>query len=373
MSTSQLIVAVAVAFSGLYGGGCRRRSEATAEPTAKSTAAAPVVPPARPLKQVLEEEIGRGTSIAILASDDGVLAASVDGKRQRTLVSGHAAGIFVDNRSDALWYRMTTSTSLKDGKENCYVLDLRAPEARPLLVISGVDYMNDPDVAYEHPYETVPPAANGSILLLKASGPILQRRIDTCGGRERDGCPKYKRVACAQGRPETKCLTIDPGAVPLLTNLAERGVGHSLFLTAHHRRVRQHVETEDAECPPCGTATRVPGTSYWSVLTQVLGDFCHVSAELYDPKTKEFIDAQSGMRAPHPYQDVDTTFDGVWTARNGDAFIRGDQLRTFTAGRLQWSAHYRAGGFLGGAWWLPNVDISCGDDPAAEEEEDSPE
>src|SRR6185295_14738944 len=66
------------------------------------------------LAAALQDELGRGGSVAVLGSYDGLIALSVDGKRRRTLVPGQIFGVRVDNRSEVIWYRADRTGTTSD-------------------------------------------------------------------------------------------------------------------------------------------------------------------------------------------------------------------------------------------------------------------
>lgn len=307
------------------------------------------------LSQTLQEEIGKGGSVVILGSSDGLVALSPDGKRRRTLVPGRVFGVFVDNRSEVIWYRSEGSAATSDQN----LIDLRASEPAPVRIISGLALTENPDIAYEKPAEISPPGRAVDILLLTESGAVFQRRVDACGMKKRHGCPRYERVPCESTPKGAKCLTLDPAALPVLKKLAERAVGRSLFLPPQDTNVSERIDVGRSTCRRCGLATGIPGTNYRSVLTEVAGDVCHIVAQVFDPKTSQFIDIESGRRSPNPFGDLDAAFGNAWISGTGDAFVETGAAHTFTTGKLKWKGPYEGGGFLGGGWWVPGSDYPC--------------
>jgi hypothetical protein len=308
------------------------------------------------LGAALQDELGQHGSIAILGSYNGLTALSVDGKRRRTLVPGRIFGVRVDNRSDVIWYRTEKTPRTSD----LTVIDLRAPMLHPILVISNIDLAEEPEIAYETPDETLFPAEPWNILLLRESGPVLQRKVDdTCAGKRRRGCPKPARISCDSTPKRTKCLSVEPGAVPLLKELAERGAGRSFFLPSDPAPAFQSIPMGDSRCRRCGTARPIPGTPYLAVLTEAHADLCHVVAEVFDPRTRQFVDIEDGSRSPIPFDDLGLAFGDAWIAGTGDAFIQGGILRTFATGRVPWKGPLDGGGFLGGGRWVPAANYEC--------------
>jgi hypothetical protein len=310
---------------------------------------------AKSLAKTLNDELGRSGSVAVLGSYDGLIALSVDGKLRRTLVPGRSFGVRVDNRSEVIWYRADKTGTTSD----LMVIDLREPNVRPQLVISGVGLTEDPDIAYDNPDEVSPPAMRDNVLTLGQAGPTLQRRVDTCAGKRRRGCPKFVRVPCEPPPKGTRCLRIEPGALPLLTQLANRAAGRSLFLATEKAPAPKPIAMGELACRRCGRASVIPGTPYLAVLTEALGDFCHVVAQVYDPKTREYLDIDSGRRSPTPFGELGVTFGDAWVSGAGDAFIQQGALHTFKTGRVPWKGPAEGGGFIGGGRWVPASDYPC--------------
>jgi hypothetical protein len=309
----------------------------------------------RSLAKALTDELGRSGSVAVLGSYEGVIALSADGKLRRTLVPGRSFGVRVDNRSEVIWYRADKTGTRSD----LMVIDLRKPNVQPQLVVPGIGLTEDPDVAYETPDEVSPPARAQNILLLGEAGPVLQRRVDTCAGKRRRGCPKFVRVPCEPPPKAKRCLQIEASALPLLKELAARAAGRSLFLATEKAPASQPIPMGELACRRCGRASAIPGTPYLAVLTQAEGDFCHVVAQVFDPKTREFIDIDSGRRSPTPFPELGVDFGDAWVSGAGDAFIQQGVLHTFKAGRVLWKGPAEGGGFIGGGRWVPASDYPC--------------
>jgi hypothetical protein len=309
----------------------------------------------RPLVTILQKEIGKGGAVAILGSPDGLVALSIDGKQRRTLAQGRIVDVVVDNRSDVIWYASEGAKAASDR----YLIDLRAADIRPVRIMAGLGLGEDPDIAYENPAEISPPGKSNYVLLLAESGAVVRRRVDTCGKRGGIGCPKVEYRPCESASKEGQCPSLDSAALSLLQSLAKRGAGRSLFLPTQKSSVTKHIETKDVACRRCGTASGIPGTNYWSVLTQVLGDACHVVTQVFDPETSQFIDINSGNHSPRPFNDPKATFGDAWIAADGGAFIETGAIHTFAAGKLKWRGPYEGGGFLGGGWWIPDSSYPC--------------
>ena len=307
------------------------------------------------LAKALNDELGRGGSVAVLGSYDGLIALSIDGKIRCTLVPGRSFGVRVDNRTEVIWYLANKTGTASD----LMVIDLRKPNVQPQLVISGVGLTEDPNIAYDNPDEVSPPASGQNILLLGQAGPALQRRSDSCAGKRRRGCPKFVRVPCEPPPKGKRCLQIEPSALPLLKELANRAAGRSLFLATDKAPAPRPIAMGEFACRRCGRASAIPGTPYLAVLTEALGDFCHVVAQVFDPKTREFVDIDNGRRSPTPFGELGVDFGNAWVSGAGDAFIQQGTLHTFKAGRVPWRGPAEGGGFIGGGRWVPASDYPC--------------
>jgi hypothetical protein len=307
------------------------------------------------LATALRDELGQHGSIAILGSYDGLTALSVDGKLRRRLVPGRIFGVRVDDRSKVIWYRPERTPRTSD----LMVIDLLKPEIQPVLVVPGMALTEEPEIAYENPEEITPPAKTRNILLLRESGPVLQRNVDACAGKRRRGCPKVVRLPCEPAPKGERCLPIEPSALPFLMELAKRGAGRSLFLPVDPVPSPKRVPMGAFGCRRCGRASPIPGTPYLAVLTQAQGSLCHVVAEVFDPRTRDFLDIDDGSHSPTPFEELGVDFGDAWVAGAGDGFIQEGILRTFTAGRVPWKGPADGGGFLGGGRWIPASNYKC--------------
>jgi hypothetical protein len=319
-------------------------------PAAPSGAAAP-----KSLATTLRDELGREGSVAVLGSYDGLTAVSVDGKLRRRLVPGRTFGVRVDNRSEVIWYRAERTSTTSD----LMMIDLHEPEIRPVLVIRDMNLAEEPEIAYETPDEITPPADALNLLLLLESGPVLQRKVDTCAGKRRKGCPKLVRLPCEPAPKGSRCLPLEPSALPVLKDIAKRGAGRSLFLPVAPVSDPRPLPMGRFSCRRCGHASAIPGTPYLAVLTEARGSLCHVVAEVFDPRTREFVDIDNGDRSPIPFGDIGAAFGDAWVASAGDAFIQDGILRTFRSGRVPSKGPAEGGGFLGGGWWVPLSNYDC--------------
>jgi len=105
----------------------------------------------------------------------------------------------------------------------------------------------------------------------------------------------------------------------------------------------------------CGNAHRMGKTRFLAVLVEhSCGDACHTSWQLYDSRTKEFIDAadpKRRSRKPLTEEDVTTVGDG-WLAPGGEGFVLRGTLYNFVHGRVAGSPKTLGdgGGWLGLQW-----------------------
>jgi hypothetical protein len=309
--------------------------------------------PASSLAASLRAELGAGGSVAVLGSYEGLIALSADGTRRRQLVPGKVFNVRVDHRGDVIWYR-TEKTRTYD----LMAIDLEAAKIAPMLVARDLGLMEEPDIAYADPDEVTPPGHEGLTLRLTRTGPLLERSVEPCTGKRRWDCSKAKRLPCVES-PGKRCPTLEAAALPFLTTLGERGAGRSLVAPPVAKATTPRVELGEFSCRGCGVSTVIPGTAYWAVSTQAMGDFCHLVNQVYDPKTREFIDLDSGKRQAAPFGELGVELDDAWISAAGDAFIQGGVLHTFDHGRVPWKGPGEGGGFLDGGRWMPGRDGRC--------------
>src|SRR5262249_17480659 len=156
---------------------------------------------------------------------------------------------------------------------------------------------------------------------LARTGPVVQQLGERCGGKRRPTCAKAKRVACEAAK-DKRCLRLEPAALPFLTTLGERAVGRSLLAPPAPATATQPVATGREFCKRCGLSAAIPGTPYWAVRVQSLGDLCHMVNQVYDPRSGEFVNLEDGRRAKLPFGDLRASLGDAWISTAGDALIQ---------------------------------------------------
>jgi len=309
---------------------------------------APVETPAPPgsLFEALVRDVGAGSPVAIAPGREGVVAVSLDGSRKRTVVAKPVDWVFVDNRSLALWFQHTAGA-----RSELWLLDLTRADPSPELAVKGL------------------PAHEVIALGYAGSG---RRATDVVkpGYCEYDGCTQvlldrsrpatqfiqgqYDAIFEGQGFAHERIVAkVQIVAVPRLRELAVRGKEGALLLPIATRDEPDDIEAvNDDHCEDpddCGTAERLPGTDLLRVIVkQDCGDACHVLWQLYDPKTKQFIDFKSGRRSTKPIYagKPGNMSDAFFSGGGGGFVIRGDVYRI--DGRKVFTGVGRGGGWLGG-------------------------
>jgi hypothetical protein len=310
---------------------------------------APVETPAPPgsLFEALVREVGAGGPVAIAPAREGVIAVSLDGSRKRTVVAKPVDWVFVDNRSLALWFQHTAGA-----RSDLWLLDLTQAAPSPELAVKGLPAHELIAIGYaghgQRTTDVVKPASceydGCTQVLLDRSRPatqFIQGQYDAI----------FEDQGFAHERIVAKVQIV---AAPRLKELALRGKEGALSLPIAAAAVEpddvEAVNEDHCEDPDdCGTTQPLPGTDLLRVIVkQDCGDACHVLWQLYDPKTKQFIDFKSGRRSAKPiYAGKPGNMSDAFFSRDGGGFvIRGDVYRI--DGRKVFTGVGRGGGWLGG-------------------------
>jgi hypothetical protein len=295
----------------------------------------------------LSLEVGQGQSVAVLPSDNGLIAVSADGRRERQLAAGEVKDVLVDDRAGVVWFARAGAL---------WMLDLELPRAQPELVARNVG-----DGLLSIVYSTgvleglrhKDSAYSGALaLVLTASPPAFRYDSGIYDSIfEEQGARNAKRAENARW---------EAGMQDRLLSIAARCAGRRLFvpeLSAGQRiaQVPAHA-CEDVDL--CGLASPVGATPFLYVIVgHECGDACHVLRQLYDTRTREFFDArQPKRRGFEPMQaggfgDLEAT-DDLWVAPRGEGFISNGVLYDFERGVLRGAKSLRGGGWIGSQWYV---------------------
>jgi hypothetical protein len=301
-------------------------------PASPSRAAEIVTVPKLALVEQLRSEIGAGGPVAFLPGDHGLVALSADGKRRRILVPEPTRWLLVDNRAQVLWFGLA-------GKQQneIFLLDLLAREpAREPIAKGGeqrVGVVYEDDRKRRESLSSALATYDGEVQIVLGAEP----RIDASRGVYGEIFDHATRVPApltAQGAARLRALR-------------ERGRGRPLLLPVPKLPRVDAVPPEACDDKDlCGRAEPVgEAGGFWRVLVaQACGDACQVAHQLYDPKTKEFLDAtQPGRRANKPLQEA-PPLDDLWISRGG-AIIRDGELLLVSGERI-----VDGNGLWGGGW-----------------------
>ena len=297
----------------------------------------------------LVASIGNGGSVAILPRKDGIWAVSADGARQKVIATNRATWLLVDNRADAIWF------GRKGG--GLWLIDLTAKPGSPPEEIAGFKGDEAVVVAYGPSHEDCLKVLRTEydahlVLDLSVTPPTLAYESGIYDDVfEKQGRAHARRLARIQWAPQ---------AQERLVALAARGKGRPL-LAPNPRPVPRLKSVSDETCESaemCGNASRMGKTRFLAVLVEhSCGDACHTTWQLYDSRTKEFMDAADPKRRSRkPLTDEDVTdVDDAWTAPGGEGFVVRGSLYNFERGQVgKIRASGDGGGWLGLQWHLMN-------------------
>ena len=168
---------------------------------------------------------------------------------------------------------------------------------------------------------------------------------------------QYDAIFEDQGEAHEKTVSkakLAGKATPRLRELATRGTDRRLLLESAPAGKTERiaaVKADACEDPDvCGTAEPLPGTQLLRVIVRHdCGDACHVLWQMYDPKTKTFIDFKTGRRSAQPILDGDPgNMSDAFFSAGGDGFVIDGDVYRAADGRKVFSGKPRGGGWLGG-------------------------
>jgi hypothetical protein len=351
ISSRRHSLASVLALLALLAPGCKRFADQPAAAPAPLDALAepppgPPPPPPAPLGETLQEEIGAGGDVALLADASGVVAMSPDGQRKKLLAPGKVEEVLVDNRARVIWFKRQA-----DHRSELVFLDLTAPPGEPVLVARGRQDWQRVAVSYDQPREIIGDEEANTLFALSDPEPRFHRQ-GRCTRATRDGCLRHDRELCQPGDDESQCPVFVPGAGERLQALLARAAGRRVFSPVPRRGKVTRVSV-GRTCGRCGKATALPGTKLWAVLVQTVGDFCHIVPQAYDPAARQFINIQTGARLGRSFDDLNASLGDIWICPSGTAFVGGGTTGTFAKGALAPWRGLSAGGCLGGGWFFP--------------------
>lgn len=290
-------------------------------------------------------ELGRSGPVALLATEQGVIALALDGRRE-VVVPGAVDWAMADARSNVLWYERVNGA----GSE-LWLLDLGEVNPVPELVLRGLRERERLTIAYADTrgvevIEDLTARYDGAFrLTLALDGASLTFEpglYDAVFDR------KASERWAAQLKPE-----IVSESRPRLVSLAARGATGRLTLPEPNAPApaRALVDPKRCEDPElCGKTEPLGASRYVrALIAHECGDACHVRYELYDPRTREFIDPATQRRSQAPIDDARTpSLEDAWVSRDGRALLVGGSLYELP-NRSVFAGVARGGGFLGGA------------------------
>jgi len=319
-------------------------------PRIEQPAPTPPVPietraPPGSLFEALVREIGAGGPVAVAPGREGIIAVSLDGSRKRTVVAKPAEWVFVDNRSLALWFQQTSGA-----RSELWLLDLTQTAPSPELAARGLPAHELIAIGYaghgQRITDVVKPANcdydGCTQVLLDAKWPATQFIQG-----------QHDAIVESRGFEHERIVAkVQIVAAPRLRELAIRGKDGTLLLpdtSAYEPDDVESVNEDRCDDDDCGTTVWLPGTDLLRVIIKEDCDSaCHVLWQMYDPKTKQFIDFKTGRRSAKPiYAGKPGNMSDAFFSRDGSGFvIRGDVYRI--DGRKVFTGMGRGGGWLGG-------------------------
>lgn len=256
----------AVALSVVALSATRTAAAPTPAPASNPTKSPP--PVAKALADALRAEAG-GKAVALVARADGLVAMAPGGSWTKTLFAGPVASAVLDDGLELVWFL---------SRGSLYVLDLRATEAKPVVIATGLTE----DIPFSV-LRTRKTAGDGGLastagrdfawtVLTWSAKPALGR--ESLDGEE-GAPPGAKLVGAAWLRAELgREAKRRPAGKPhpaLPAVALPEGIG----------------ECEDPEL--CGSALPFGPTGHQLVVvTHSCGDFCYVQCLLYDPAKRLF-------------------------------------------------------------------------------------
>ena len=263
----------------------------------------------------------------------------------------------VDNRSQVLWYTVTTDEEtmslryMELGSQTKTVVASKMPIVREVIIDYGKEKIGGTDsVAFEV-----------GLRIGMSSKPSIGAEIGCDGDAGAtcylDDAPLDKPVSqwpltkeLAQTRDKLNATKLD---APLkLSRLFERGRDRHVWgkYPGAAGIVRNFPKGQCDENPDdCGGAEKVPGTEFLSVVVgNARGDFFYEYRQLYDPNKKLYFDPWTKASSKTPIKDAET-FDYVFISASGEHFMKDGGVVHFARGRLIETG--KPCGFIGG-WYF---------------------
>ena len=320
------------------------------------------------LEERILAEVGAGKPVAILAWYDGLIAMSSDGARIRLLAPGPTEWALVDERARVIWFGKVGEPRKVEGEEvdtvDIWVLDLMAEGLEPRLIAPALQTGLEVSVSY-------PPDAKGKrpdeIGFGRGYGPSIRILLDEKRPRFDAEGGIYADIGIADTAEHMKAVRRaqpDPATRAFLQALVARGVGRTATLPVPAARPappdRLPVPIDNCEQEDiCGAVTAFTGTPYWRVVVEhSCGDACHPSENLYDPRTRKWIDPNDpAVTSDKPIGEAAAVAQ-AFIARDGSAFVMDGAVYPFGKPPIipqppeDRASISRGGGWLGGQWFV---------------------
>lgn len=269
------------------------------------------------------------TEVAFLRTAEGVVEIAVPGGARTLRAASDVGWCAVDDRARVVWL-----TRRAEEERELAALDLTGP--RRLFSIAPIPDVDE--IIIDHGEAgrlggADPVSFRVALALVIAAAPRVHAVV---------GCDGDAAAYCYD---EDGALLEEYGAIRRAADavvLREPALVASLHARASGRALRP-PEPPPAELPrvsaadpaachevpeDCGSARPLPGTPYWLVVTSNgRGDYFHQSEQLYDPRSREFIDPRTGARSPTPREGGDV--EGLQVSRSGEAFMIEGRVATF--------------------------------------------
>jgi hypothetical protein len=299
-----------------------------------------------PFLKTLRAKEGMKGDVTILAGKSGLWAVSKDGKAKHKVYDGPVSWAVVDNKLRVVWMIRP-----KGKKWTLELIDFDGPgepetvlesfPGAPIEIVHQDGKLTAGDENYAIAYA----------LILK-EGKV---KLETRGGNY-DFADRAKPLEAA-GK---KLAVANPERVKALLR---RSKGRAVQPKTPDAPEAKRVDVDKSNCQArdlCGTASVIPGTPYWKVITEhSCGDGCHVTTMLYDPRSKEFFcSSDPKLRGKTPKSEW-SGVDAAWVAPSGEAYSDGYTVYSFKTGLVtdveplqeekpdEWRL---GGGWLGGGW-----------------------
>lgn len=266
---------------------------------------------------------------AFLRTAEGIVEIAVPGGARTLHAASDVRWCAVDDRAGVVWL-----THRRGEERELAVLDLTGGrELRSIAAIPDVD-----EIIIEHgeagQLGGADPVSFRVALAVVVAAPPAVRAVVGCDGDAAVYCYDEDGVLLEQydtiRRAADAVVLREPA---LVASLHARSSGRALrppeAPPAELPRVSAADPATCREIPEdCGAARPLPGTPYWLVVTSnSRGDYFHQSEQLYDPRSREFLDPRTGARSPAPRAGGDV--EGLHVSGSGEAFMIEGRVATF--------------------------------------------